>query len=618
MKLQNVVFSDRNKAIYGEIEFVYDPVDSKKDKWLDIVSLKNSDKESAFVFRINQESGFFQTYFGDGVKLHGNFKIDVDNFLGRVSLLKYWRGRDFTFFSISNGDVCLVRFAMHKNKVAFNVPASRYKEGGRAGGVDVKRIGFTNLPADDISLAAAEELILNSTGVIKDSDYYDSLNNLGVAFFSLKNFDKSLSLFEVVSCASSKNAHKVVFTRARTCINRLYGPSDRGKAWRRFSSQEDSIFGKVRETVFSSSQRELTVDFKTAVDKLFTSPPYEFSDEEKNLLTDGFESLLKGARGEQPNEIPSISPTKVAIVSGMGWSGSGAVYDYLREFSEVVPIKGETPYIEGAESLRMIYASLSDDEKLKKRIFDFFFYALVGHGFYRGGGDFKLFGHARKKMMGEGAFEYLTSVRDWCLVASSVLAEKGEQRDYFFSLLSDLTISRFSVGESIPEGMIALLDNVVHISNSHQCINFLSGATLFCTFRDPRSNYVALVREAAHFNSDAKDYINNKKNEYQKNLKTVEAAIDIAKGARNKEVEVVQFEEFVLSEKYRERLASRLGLNMSGHKKHLYFKPWESMRNVVLHQEHPDQSEIRLIENELNQYCVEPCVSYHNKHNRCD
>lgn len=52
----------------------------------------------------------------------------------------------------------------------------------------------------------------------------------------------------------------------------------------------------------------------------------------------------------------------------------------------------------------------------------------------------------------------------------------------------------------------------------------------------------------------------------------------------------------------------RLGLCHQSQKRFLHFKPWESMRNVVLHQEHPDQKGIRLIEEELREYCVEPAV----------
>ena len=76
----------------------------------------------------------------------------------------------------------------------------------------------------------------------------------------------------------------------------------------------------------------------------------------------------------------------------------------------------------------------------------------------------------------------------------------------------------------------------------------------------------------------------------------------------NNRVEIVQFEKFVLSEQYRQALAERLGIRTDQHKRHSYFKPWESARNVLLHEEYPNQNEIEFIRQELSEYCYEPCV----------
>lgn len=608
MKMTDINFSDGNQGVFGEVDFLYTPVNQKATRWLNIASLKIDDRQAAFVFRVNQELNIFQIYFGDGQKIYGRFNIDVNKFINKFSLLKYWRGRDYTLLSLETEDDCLVRFAMHINKVAFNVPASYYQEGCKNCGMDVRRVDFTNIPLDDINLQKAEALLLNHTGIIKDWGYYDSMNSLAMAYFRLRKFDKSLEFFEAVSSSSAKLFRIVDFTKARACINQIFDSEDMSRAWGRFSSPEDLAFGEAHKSAIAGNKVHSLRVFRDAVEKTFGDNPYDFSGSEKQSLVDSFENLLQDSKGILPTEASMFSPIRIVIVSGMGRSGSSAVYDYLREFDDVTPIIGETSYIEGSDSLEMIYNSLNDDVELRIRILNFFFYALAGHSCYRGGGDFKLFKFARQKLLREDRGRYLKSIRDWCVVGSALLTARGVERSRIFSILSDLTVSQFSVGEFIPEGKLALLDNVVHIPHSHQCIKFLNRVTLLCTFRDPRSNYVAMVREWGQFTSGVEDFVKSRKIQYQENYRLVRAAADLADDEANKKVEFVQFEDFALSERYRERIASGLGLDFGRRKKHQYFKPWESVRNVILHLEHPDQNEIRMIEKELGKFCYEPCA----------
>jgi tetratricopeptide (TPR) repeat protein len=609
MKFGDITFFDTSKAVYGEVQFLYNPVASTKDKWLNVVSINTTELEASFVFRINREFGFFQIYFGDGRKIHEAPRINVDYFLAKSSLLKYWRGIDFVFLSLETNDIRIARFSWHKDIADFNSSASIYKEGDKEKGVDVMQSKFCNLPAKEISLAMAESLLFDSSDILKDNNYYASLNRLGEAYYALNNHSKALICFEAAASSNHKSMDMIAFTKVRACINSLYNAEDIDKAWIRFSSPIDSAFGRAREAIFLDN-RDPLAEFKKAVENVSGVSFYDFSTNEVNLLTISFEILLRGSKGQASGEFPIVYPTKIAIVSGMGWSGSGAVYDYLKEFSEFLPIKGETPYIESSKSLRTIHSSLGNNESLRREVFAFFFYNLIGHSHYKSHNDFKLFMFARKKMMGKDREKYLTSVRDWCLVASAVMTENGEKRNHYFSQLSELTISRFTVGAKVPDGKIALLDNTVHIENSFNCIKFLNNATLLCTFRDPRSNYVALLREASHYKSSVQDFLIAKKKHYKQNFQAVGRAKEFAETVPNLNVEFIQFEEFVISEKFRNRLAERMGLSFERQRKHHYFKPWESLKNVFLHQEHPRQDDIELIEHELSQYCVEP--SFHH------
>lgn len=565
-----------------------------------------SDNGAAFVFRTDQSGDNFQVYFGDGTKTCGLLTVSADGFLGVRSTLRYLRGEHFSVISLESPKRREVRFCVHHDVEATKLSENVYFKGDAEDGVRIFNVRNLALPRNGATLCAAAEFF-DYTRDEKSPSYYRSLNTLAAEFFSNKAYDKALRIFQHVSSASSLNIHIVAFTKARSCINHVCKTSERGEAWGQFSSVDDQLFGRIKRSLEDGNSDIAAVQFSEAVAKVFGEPPYRFDIATQQKLVQAFATLIE-IDSNTDRVLPSFKAVRVAIVSGMGWSGSGAVYDYLKEFSEIVPIQRETPYIEGGESLRVIYSSLADDKLLKERILNFFFYVLIGHGYYRNNGDFKLFKDARRKLQGKARNQYIDAIYDWCTIASAMCAAKGEDRKKLFLTLCDFTVSRFSVGQEIPDGKIALLDNVVHIGNAAKCIEFLSNVAIFCTFRDPRSNYVALVREAGHFTSTAAEYIEEQKAKIDKGFQSARSAKLYAESEPGKVVEIVSFEEFVLSEAYRRSLAAKLGLSVDSQARYKYFKPWESMRNITLHHEHPDQDEIKLIETELGDYCYEPCV----------
>lgn len=593
------------EAVSVHIDFKCSRLDTGK-KWVDIVSLRRKDSEAAFVFRVNQLDGLLQLYFGDGKQVRGRVTFDALEFFGVEATLTYVRSQDITYASLETEGRKEVHFGAHNGKIAAVVPPHAYREGNAESGIALRRVEFSRLPSGSVSLDTAEEFMAD-TSVQRSAGYYRSLNALGVEYFKAKEYEKALDIFVNISSASSSNIDNVAFLRARSCINSLYESSGRKDCWARFSSPEDALFGQARKALSDGDTEASLSMFSNAVREVLGGPSYQISEGRLELFVNAFKVLVS-KEGDDTAVMPSFKPARIAIVSGMGWSGSGAVYDYLKEFDDIVAIKGETPYIEGSQSLRKIYSVLLSDKKLKERIFDFFFYTLIGHCYYKDAGDFKLFKLARGKLLSDKYDQYVEAVQGWCVLARSLCAAQGEERFRLFQTLSDYTVTKFSVGLDIPEGQIALLDNVVHIQHSSECINFLNNATIFCTFRDPRSNYVALLREAGHYNSSVAAYIEERKDRIPRLLQTYQSARKAANESSGKAVEMVRFEQFVLSESYRQELAGQLGLDLGKQTKHRYFKPWESMRNIILHQEHPNQDEIKLIEKELGEYCYEPCI----------
>jgi hypothetical protein len=591
------------RAIQAIVEFTYDPSAAAANKWIDVVSWKKSDREASFVFRISEVEKCFQLYFGDGKSIKGNTRIPLDGFRGRRCRLTYTRISDFTFVRLNSGDTAATRFVVHRAAVTARVPVALYEEGQPEAGITVHDAEFSNVAEDDLDLAAVERDLTESGGRSASS-----WSALARAYFWRREYSQSLAVARKAYHLDSSRINFVVFAKARSCISTLHPPEERPGAWRKFSSPHDVIFGRAKEAALSQKYEDSTRIFTKGVHRVFGAEPYGYSELHQDRICAAFSGLVEGIRGKVPAQVPDVKTTKRIIVSGMGWSGSGAVYDYLREFDGIEAIPGESPYIEGPSSLQAIHAALDDDRKFKQRVLDFFFGALIGYGFFRNNNDFKLFKSAREILSSKQYEEILASIEGWCALASAMFAADSQARRDRFSALADYTIERFSIGRKVPAGKIALLDNVVHIENADACIPFLGNTTLLCVFRDPRSNYVALVRERPSFNLDIHTYVRQRKQRLVGCTRAVASAESLAKEHPDRTVEAIRFEEFVLSENFREALAVRLGLNPQSRKQFSQFKPWESMRNVVLHQEHPSQDEIKVIAAELGAHCIEPGI----------
>ncbi len=602
----NIDFSDPKKCVKCKIVFTCNLSKQKDDKWIDIVSLKKSDKISSFVFRVHSRQKLFQVYFGDGTSVRGHVKICAERFLNVLSTLKYMKGNDFTYLTLENECLKVVRFVMHKESLPAKIELKYYQEGRLADGVKVHRSEFSNLPVNDVSLSAAEIEFSDDARLVKDADYYDSLRALGSAYFSFNHYEKAYKIFQHLSKSSIIILNHSLSNKVSTCINKVFSvEADRIKAWRGFSNLHHAMFGETRNALLNGNLNESLETFTEAVEAVFSLFPYSYDERKKNHLVFIYKLLIASPDIARISDVLKVNPVNVAIVSGMGWSGSGAIYDYLREFDDVVAVIDETKYIEGRDSLKDIYLALHDDILLKQRVVDFFFYHLIGHCYYRNVSDSKQFIYARRKLASNDCEDYLISVEKWCMIASAMCISFGEVRSMLFRQLASYTVSKFSIGFEIPESKVALLDNVVHIKESAKCIEFLNNTTLFCTFRDPRSNYVALVREADFFKSTIEAYVKERKGRLAKSFQAAEVAKKSAAKEDGKSVEIVRFEEFVFSEKYRESLAKRLGLDLGKRNKHQYFKPWESEKNVFLHESYEKQDEIKAIEDALPEHCID-------------
>lgn len=148
MKLVDMDFLDAAMGVRGVVEFTYAPKEGVEPKFSNVVSLKKTDKESAFVFRVNSADKYFQIYFGGGRSVRGETKIGAASHVDKRCLLTVYRMRNFTFASLTSGGKKDVRLVMHRGVSSVRVGSNHYEEGRSESGIVVHGADFSQLPDD--------------------------------------------------------------------------------------------------------------------------------------------------------------------------------------------------------------------------------------------------------------------------------------------------------------------------------------------------------------------------------------------------------------------------------------------------------------------------------------
>ncbi len=303
-----------------------------------------------------------------------------------------------------------------------------------------------------------------------------------------------------------------------------------------------------------------------------------------------------------------VSMQKI-LVSGMGWSGSGALYDFFREFETVDyfqefekfdNVLGEPRFLDGKYSLYALYEKLGQPERFKKELINFFWFTLFGYTFPYNYSQFKCMNHAKVFLHGKNGYHYAESVNTLMnnLNKYSFVAVDNFISDNYISIVSEFVDAVFKPGTyDIKTHKFVLLDNVIFLKNI-LTTQITDNFHICCTFRDPRSNYVARVQEDPKF-ADSADVFIRRYRMIRENFSNNLQAIPQKKSS----IHQVQFEEFVLSEDYRNRLAEKIGLEAADQNKYRFFKPWVSEKNIFNYKSFHDQNAIKLIAAELPEYC---------------
>lgn len=310
--------------------------------------------------------------------------------------------------------------------------------------------------------------------------------------------------------------------------------------------------------------------------------------------------------GPQDGLVTARETPRLVFLSGTGFSGSSAMFDFLREFHDVIPVAGEPAvFAQGPGSLLKVFLAADKAPGFRRRMVDFFFTYLIGFRQIRAKWDLRFMQDARQHVFGAKAGAYFSVLETLAALARQAMAEaERSSREDRVRTMASIILTDIILNEPVDSSKVIALDNVVNVRYI-DAIRMFESCDSFCFFRDPRSNYVALQRESTHFIPPVAEWVRTQGTKLSQ-LKANAAKLAAAQGSHR--VTCIQFEEFVLSEVFRDGLAEAVGLDLARRDRHRHFKPWESLRNIVLHQEHPDQSEIACIRKELAEFCCEPHV----------
>ncbi len=368
------------------------------------------------------------------------------------------------------------------------------------------------------------------------------------------------------------------------------------KAIENFETQILNLFEKSYSALLKNNLEQSVVFFQQGLNKT------KFDDNSKsnwlntfkvvaNYYVNGTFLELEDKTSLSANYSNDETHIKKIFVSGMNWSGSGAMYDYLNEFNSVESVKNEIRLLEGENSIKNLSENINNN-RLKIDILNLFRYSMFSYSipvnsevarcinsnvFIKNKSYFPMF-----------CFKYLSEII--CKKVKNKLNQ--ENFTHLSSHFFDNTLKSLMKN---PENHF-LLNNVIHIYSIEAARN-ISNYNIFCFFRDPRSNYAALYNENIGFHKDVHKYI-----EHYRQTVTNFSKLQESDPSFFKNIHTIQFEKFILSEKYRESLADFLGLDLSTQNKHTFFKPWKSEKNVYNYKEFKDQKAISIIETELSEY----------------
>ena len=296
------------------------------------------------------------------------------------------------------------------------------------------------------------------------------------------------------------------------------------------------------------------------------------------------------------------------ITSGYGWSGSGAVTDFLKEFNNVKIICGEVGIFESVRGFTYFVRNITDRETLIRHSLEFFFIHFLGCYPMISLLMLKTLSYANQVLLkSTDLLKYANYVKKITCVLAAIIVEcnhdfNSDRVSQLLKLLSQRLLDLVAI--DIPNDTIPVIDNCIHTYNI-DVINYINNTKLICCCRDPRSIYLSRIKECSGFVRNSLDFVRNQKKVWERiNL----SKSKLFPSSQNK-LMFINFEDFVLNDSFRKDLIKNLGLSLDmWDKKEKYFKPNESsvnVKNFINCDDDEIKKDIQFIADELKEYCLD-------------
>lgn len=298
-------------------------------------------------------------------------------------------------------------------------------------------------------------------------------------------------------------------------------------------------------------------------------------------------AIIYSGQAEEPKnvELPTI-----LLVSGFGWSGSSAVYDYLRSAPDCTDVFAgrlfpvshrdvEISIFWHSHNLFEVYKALHSPN-LKKKLTLFVLYHILKLFI-----PTDLFGRIAQTSYsliypftvdGSRMAGYLAAVKT-LILNINYASRHGDSSGLYRHCIGIFLDALAKILHKHPARYL-LLNNALHGSLSERLEIFPPGTIYLLAFRDPRDQYISWKS----YLGCGDDYYFIHMREY------LDKALNVfAKLHPTHRFLAVDYERFVESSKYREWLNAALGI---GAFEHPYFIPLESAKRIGKYKNYPDQA----------------------------
>jgi hypothetical protein len=303
----------------------------------------------------------------------------------------------------------------------------------------------------------------------------------------------------------------------------------------------------------------------------------------------------------------------VILVSGFGWSGSGAVVDYLREV-DGVHLAFARPELSCFEanppttSARQVLDAHRDGEDWRAALVDFVLTSVVGVSFpvedVRSHGRLReksLLGHLGRGI--ESADRVLTATTALLAAIRQQAAPSGRvpgpEVVAAFRTFFSYTLALALQGEQ--EQQRLLLDNAMHAYN-FDLLAVMPDVDAIAVLRDPRDQFVSRAMEKDPARRDLWSIENFVRSRSRLMEKFELACADLPSHSR---LLPVSFESFVSDEAARLEVLAHVGVSRPAETRPRHFIPESSARNVGIHRSFRELYDFRELERALPNYLFE-------------